>query len=287
MKIALCYSGQPRTWRKCHEGHMKFIDRLKSHFGAEVDVFCHAWDFNTLPHALLAKPGEENKPDFLRVTAEMLSEEEKAEIIQAYKPKSFLFENQAISKQKNLDLYFNALKNINEHGSASIEFAGSQFYAVMRSAALKKKYEFDNDFRYDMCIRIRYDLQLNDHQTNWFFSHENTDARRPRYNTFYACHIAKDHDQFPYHRLGDAFWYADSVTFDRTCDFYRWIPIIGTRSFNGSQIKTENVLYFYAKMLRMSVYPLTFDPKLCRQDDYLEQRVKAGLDGELQSNDVI
>jgi len=287
MRIALCFSGQPRTWQKCHQGHMKFVDRLKSHFGAEVDVFCQAWDFNTLPHALLAKPGETDKPDFLRVEADLLTEQDKAELIKAYKPVSFLFENQAISKQKNLDLYFNALKNANEHGHVSIEFAGSQFYAVMRSAALKKKYEFDNHFRYDMCIRIRYDLHLDDHQINWFFSHENTDARRPRYNTFYACHTAKDHSQFPFHRLGDVFWYADSVTFDRICDFYRWIPIIGTRSFNGNQIKTENVLYFYAKMFRMNVYPLTFDPKIQRANNYLEQRIKAGLPEELDPIDAI
>ena len=288
MRIALCFSGQPRTWRKCYPGFEMFIERLKSHFGADVDVFCQAWDFNTVPHAILAKKeGDSNMPDFIRVKGQLLSEAEKNDIITAFKPKAFIFENESTSKQKNQDLYFDALKNVNEHGYVSIEFAGSQFYAVMRAAALKKKYELDNNFRYDMCIRMRYDLFLDEHQINWFFSHENTDARRPRYNTFYSCHTAKDNEQFPFHRLGDVFWYADSITFDRICDFYRWIPIIGTKSFNGQQIKTENVLYFYAKMFRMNIYPLTIDPKVCRQEDYVEKLIEAGLPGELKHHELI
>lgn len=289
MKIAICFSGQPRTWHKCYPGFAKFIERLKSHFGADVDVFCQAWDFNTVPHAVLAKAhnSDSTMPDFIRVKGEPLTDSEKNDLINTLNPKAFVFENEAISKQKNQDLYFNALKNVNEHGHISIEFAGSQFYAVMRSAALKKKYELDNNFRYDMCIRMRYDLYLDDHQINWFFSHENTDARRPRYNTFYSCHTGKDHNQFPFHRIGDVFWYADSVTFDRICDFVRWIPIIGTKSFNGEQIKTENVLYFYAKMFRMNIYPLTFDPKICRPENYVDLRLQAGLSAELEPNDII
>lgn len=291
MKIAICISGQPRTWDKCYPSWEKFIQKLNDHFSATTDIFCHAWDFNTPPHAVLAidKLGNNHLvSDFLRVKGQLIDDKEKDTLIQQLKPVSYLFESEEVSKKKTKDLHVQSIKYVNEHGNISIQFAGSQFYGVMRAAHLKKKHELENGFKYDMCIRLRYDLYLNDDQINWFFNPRSGDANIPKYNTFYSCHTGKDGNQFPFHRLGDVFWYADSVTFDRICDFYRWIPMIGTRSFNKQyQIGTEHALYFYAKMLRMNIHALSFDPKVYRQSEYLEQKQQAGLAPELGSHELI
>jgi hypothetical protein len=290
MRIAICLSGQPRTWDKCHKTWNNFIDRLNEKFGASTDIFCHAWDFNTPPHAVLAAHGQASQDlveDYIRVKGQPISADEKLKFLMAIKPVSFLFETQEVSKLKNAELTQRGLVHANEHGGTAIEWAGSQFYGIMRAAALKKKHELDNNFRYDMCIRLRYDLFLDDHQLDWFFNETNTDANIPVYNTFYSCHTGRDENQFPFRRMGDVFWYADSVTFDRICDFYRWLPVIGKKSFNKNLVGTEQALYFYAKMLRMHIHPLTIDPKVYRQSDYLMRKQAAGLTRELSHHELI
>lgn len=283
MKIAICLSGQPRTWEKCLPNFLKFVERLNNHFGATTDIFCHAWDFNTTPHAV-RMAGEASGIEDASV---LVSHEDQQRLLDMLKPVAYLFENQEISNQKATDLIQKGNPHINEHGGTVLDWAGSQFYGVMRAASLKKKYESDNGFRYDMCIKFRYDLFFDDNQINWFFHENNTDTTLPVYNTVYACHIGTDSSQFPFHRMGDLFWYADSVTFDRICDFYRWIPIIGKKSFNNNLVGTEHALYFYIKMLRMNVQRLSIDPKLLRDDDYLNKKTQAGLQGVLDTHEHI
>jgi hypothetical protein len=291
MKIAICMSGQPRTWKKCYPTLVKLIQRLKQTYNTnQVDIFCHGWDFNTLPHAIVAAAGQVTKElvdHYLDIQGIPISEQEKTEFVETYKPVAYLFENQAISKKKILDVYTKGKFHANEHGGSAIEWAGSQFYGIMRAASLKKKHELDNGFRYDVCIRMRYDLFFDDEQLDWFFNEANTDITIPEYNTAYSCHVGKDHVQFPFHRMGDIFWYAESITFDRICDFYRWLPIIGKKTFNKNLIGTEHALYFYIKMLRMNIHPLTVDPKIYRQEDYLTKKEQAGLQGELGHHELI
>jgi len=290
MKIALCFSGQPRTWDKCHPQWDKFKLRLAKHFNADVDVFAHMWDFNTPPHAVMSSPVVNNNDknfDYRRVQGIAITKEERDNFLTALNPVKYIIENESVSKSKPEEIIELNRPNINEYGTCPIEWAGSQFYAIMYAAHLKKMHEFEQGIRYNICFRMRYDLYLDDHQIDWFFNPGNTDARIPRYNTVYSCHTTKDASSIPFHRLGDIFWYADSPTFDRICDFYRWLPTIGSRCFNGQWTSTEHSLYFYAKMLRMHVKGLSLDPKVYRQSDYIDRKIQSGLSAELGGHELI
>jgi len=291
MKIALCFSGQPRTWDKCNPTWQKLISKIKDKYDVEtIDTFCHAWDFNTPPHAVLAADGAVSKhlvDDYITIKGTPLSEEERSAFLSALNPVRYMFHDETHSKDRPKELRKWAELQKERHGGTPLEWAASQFYAVMHSAHLKKQHEIENNFRYDICFRMRYDLFFDDHQIDWFLSDESKDLVYPEYNTFYSCHTGKDQNQYPFHRMGDIFWYADSVTFDRICDFYRWMPIIGRRSFNENHVSTEHALYFYAKMLRMNVRPISIDPKVYRQSDYIERKLAAGLDGGLGGHELI
>ena len=39
MKIAICFSGQPRSWEKCHEAWFKFIENIKQIYNATQITF--------------------------------------------------------------------------------------------------------------------------------------------------------------------------------------------------------------------------------------------------------
>lgn len=291
MKIAICLSGQPRTWEKCSPTWFKLVEKIKEKYQVDqVDFFCHAWDFNTSPHAVLAAKGMASEgivDDYIRVQGVALSDMEKQSMIDTIKPIKYKFESETTSKSKYAETYQAAQFHAPEHGGTTLDWCASQFYGVMYAAHLKKQYEYENNFQYDICFRLRYDLFLNDHQINWFLNPESGDFESPIFNTVYSCHTAKDGSQFPFHRFGDVFWYADSVTFDRICDFYRWLPILGRRSFNNNLVGTEHALYFYVKMLKMHVRPITIDPKVFRQEDYLDKKIAAGLQGALDGHELI
>ena len=291
MKIAFCFSGQPRTWEKCLPTWRKFEKRLSNILGAEVDYFCHAWNFNTPPHAVLAAddgPSKDIVDDYLTVKGVELESTELRNFINSINPVDFVLEDEVISKSRVKEVRAWAELHKPVHGGTSLEWAASQFYAVMYAAHLKKKYEVENNFRYDMVYRMRYDLFLDDHQLEWFFDDRSGDFNIPKFNHFYSCHTARDNSQFPFHRMGDIFWYADSITFDRICDFYRYLPIIGNRCFpRGGRVGTEHALYFYAKMLRMEVQPISIDPKIYRQSSYIDWKRKAGLEESIGGHELI
>jgi hypothetical protein len=290
VRIAFCISGQPRTWRKCVPGWKKFEQRLKEITGAEqVDYFCHAWDFNTPPHVVLANAVDNTgiAETYTSVKGITISQQEKEDLIAEINPVSIKWENESVSKRRSSITWERGTVNANEHGQPVMAWAASQFYGVMQAAELKKTYEYENFFTYDYVFKLRFDLFLDDHQIDWFFNKDSRDFVEPAHNTVYTCHTRKDPAQFPFHRFGDIFWYSDSYSFDKISRFYDWLPCIGSRSFISNDIATEHVLYFYAKMLKMSVRAISIDPKIFRQSNYLELKQQAGFAEGLGGHELI
>lgn len=279
MRIALCFSGQLRTWRKTITQFKKFISILEDK-GHTVDVFCHMWNFNTYPNAIAA-----SMQDFSPYV--IVEQTEIKELISELNPKSFLVEQEssALSAQQSilnvtnkfiLDTY-----GINYYG----HFFAPQFYSVMRSAYLKRKYESDNNLVYDCCFRLRYDLWFIDDQLDYFFtkSHE---FQQPMGGTIFSVHNSIQQD-FPYYRTGDIFWFSNSDTFDRICDFYRWLKLLGPRVFGDYENPPiEGTFYFYLKFLNLNIKNLHADPSIARSDNYQYLRQQAGYDGVMSCDKI-
>ena len=292
IRVAVCFSGQLRTWRNCISSWEKLFAGIKAATGADqIDVFAHSWDFNTQPHAVLRmEDGDSNITDWLRVDHVALPSGEKEDYISRLNPLKAVFEDAEVSKIKFRQLLDQAEPDVGAHGDVELAWAASQFHSVMYAAHLKKMYEIKNKFRYDICFRMRNDLYFDAHQINWFLSEQSDDLNIPKHNTVYTCHTQTDSQQFPFRKFGDIFWYADSTTFDRICNFYRWLPIIGAKSFiqgEGLPKSTEHSLYFYSKMMGMDVRPITVDPKVFRGKDYVEQKKAAGLGNEIGGHELI
>ena len=289
-RIAICISGQPRTWERCHPSWVKLITKLEALHNATTDIFCHAWDFNTVPHKIMHQALDKGVEDKSTLN-QPISQEEKDRLIDLLKPKVCLFEDESISHSSVDDLFGN-IKFVpyrEFYGDPVVFWAGSQFYGVMRAAHLKKKYEYENSFKYDMCLRLRYDLMLDDIQLENYVDAVNFSL--PEYNVVRSCHTsaAGFSAGFPFRKLGDIFWYSDSITFDRICDFYRWFPIMGKKAFAYNEnIFVENVFYYYARMLNINVKNIQgMDPKVCRLDNTLDFKKQYGLNLEYESHEII
>ena len=250
MRIAVCFSGQTRSWNQCKESHKILIGTLREKYGAEVDIFTHTWDFNTPPFGISTTiiPAEYNQ-----IQSVSLTNDEKGDLIDFLSPKKFAFDNELVSRKSVTDTQKSSYLYLNK-GMWNPTFSASQFYSILKAAELKKQYETENNFFYDICFRIRYDLFLDN--IEYFV---NNDMVLPSENEVCSCHTIKEES-----RLGDVFWYSDSQTFDKICDFYNWFPQAVISNLFQKTALTENIFYHYADSHHINIKSLRTDPKIIR-----------------------
>jgi hypothetical protein len=138
MKIALCLSGQPRY---LEEGFYFIQKYLLSKY--KIDVFIHTWwdedDINKNFKFTNIKRNGTYDPESLKKIEEF------------YSPKKMMVEPQII---------FESFEEVNYGGLHPISVPSS-FYSLMKSNDLKKEYEKNNKFKYDVVIRCRFDIVIN------------------------------------------------------------------------------------------------------------------------------
>lgn len=245
-KVAICFSGQLRTWRKCKDTWIHILEHAGSR--ENIDVFCHIWNFNSIPNSV---PGID-KP------SEPVAESEIQEIIDLLRPKKYLVES---SKEF---LPFDSNQAIT-HGPFI-----SQFYGIMRAANLKRQYEIENNLQYKAVVRARYDAYYTHNMTEFY--------RNVAKMTMHGFHMGWTPTEFK-GRMGDIFWIADSDTYDLIADYYinlgyidkKWFTSPGQTSFTP-----EFVFYHYLKKNNIQLQNNHWDVKLFRQSAKLSFAKKEG-----------
>lgn len=254
MRIAVCISGQPRTWNKCYQTW----NNLFSKFDAEVDYFYHLWDFNSLPQILND------------LTPQPVSQQELDDIQSVLKPKKFLIENYEKSMKVMNDIR-DAGRKYPLSGGTPVHWSGSQFYSIMRASQLKRSYELENNIEYDVCFKMRTDLYF----TPMVIHHFVNEFETPAINTIYSCHNSHS-GIFPPFRIGDIFYYSNSITFDVLSEFYRFLPIVGIRPFGHDDNPPEVPFTFYIKMMQIKNKRKYVDPKVMRTEEYAVKKEAQG-----------
>ena len=142
-KVALIYSGQPRHLRECHRNHREnFWDRNPDW---EVDVFAHVWyDKSWVGSYFWDQYKDRGKWDADLVP--FMEENWKPKGLEFEEPKQFICDWQPDPR------FPHPVNNII-----------SMFYSLEKANDLKKKYEEENNFKYDCVVRLR---------TDEFFFHE-------------------------------------------------------------------------------------------------------------------
>lgn len=144
MRVALCLSGQTRTYKKCFDSQYKYILARYS-----PDVFIHTWLYDGLyPKTsdnlhYCANYNIDNYDKYLNDNHLIQSD-----IFSLYKPKKCSVEH----PDKN---YF-----IQQSPVAVPKFFNAimMYYSIFYSNRLKQEYELQRNFKYDFVIRCRFDL---------------------------------------------------------------------------------------------------------------------------------
>jgi hypothetical protein len=145
-KTAICLSGIPKFWDKAlHSIHTWF---------PEADIFIHTWlvdladlNIHTVHDIEYYKTLNSDYNNFNK-------------IIECFKPKNICIEDFNIKqslflkqKQKYIDAGIddNNLKNTSQL---------SMFYSIREACNIKTKYELDNNIKYDIVVRMRFDSDI-------------------------------------------------------------------------------------------------------------------------------
>jgi hypothetical protein len=281
MRIAFCLSGQLRTWRSCYQSWQLLFERFKEQVIIngntqyspyvdelfEVDYFIHTWDFNTIPHFKwdmnwdepdLIKRGKLLEPFTNSYTS--IDKKEIEEILNILKPKKTIIENWEVSKnrEKIMDDVASS-QTIHKHPMKShISWAGSQLYSILKSAYLKREYELENKFEYDLCIRSRFDLNF-DKNNRMIFAR---DFEIPKSKTIYSVH-SQAINKYPFNIIGDILYYSDSQTFDLLSSMYDHMPHIEQSAFHNG-VKIEEVMTYIVRMFQLNNKVTDFAPTVTR-----------------------
>lgn len=255
MKVAICFSGQVRTWQYCHQN---WADNL-FHLG-EVDYFCHFWDYNSIPAGCLR--GYENIPADI-----LLSEDEKQSIIDTLKPVQIEFESKKMWKYEGDDSWYSKrVTNPLMFGQCD------QFYSLMKSANLKRQHELANNFEYDVVIRMRPD--------SIFVTTPVIENVEP--NIVYNIHQSFD-KQENRPKVADVYFHSDSFTFDQLSWFINDIQSIDNLDIvaSTSNFTPEIAFYYYIKSIGVISARTDITPKVVVTPESMQKK------GLLQGNEIL
>jgi hypothetical protein len=195
------------------------------------------WDFNTDPNSSPSKTSQSVKVD----------PKEIEELLAILQPKKFVIESE---------------RDFNIGSSTqAIQYKPfmSQYYGIMRAGQLKKDYEIENNIMYDVVARARYDAV--------YLTNVSDQYKSVLSGTMHGFHFGWSVDNNR-GRIGDIFWFCDSMTYNIISDFYLNLGTIDVKWFktNGDLI-IEWVFFHYIKKNKIEIENNNWNIKLFRSSE--------------------
>jgi len=185
MRVAVCLSGQLRQWEIAKENQKWFWESCIGTEVKEVDYFIHTWNYS----------GDREGVSQPYITRDV-SQEEFDNVVDWYKPKKYFLDD----KKQN---YFYE----SDHWS-------SLFYSMAQSIMLKREYEIENNFEYDVVIKSRPDVVFD---PIYHFSWEHLEN-----NILYTTHGGNMEHEFGMFNVNDCVFYSNSYTMDLVSQMYSY-----------------------------------------------------------------
>lgn len=191
MKIAVCLSGQPRTIAYTAEN-------IKHYFSEyEVDYFCHAWNYNTYKRK--KENAAENEQPVYWENDTLEDYDQIHSDISRLNPRHLV-----ISDKRTL---------------SKILPWSSLFYSCMMANHYKKMYEYQNNFRYDLVFRARFDTVFNPNCK--FIIHPEFD--KDNYLDIYGLFKSRESNEYNRINVSDYLFYGSSTAMDLISDVFKYV----------------------------------------------------------------
>ena len=157
MKLAVCFSGQPRFINECSPSILKNVFQ-----NYDIDVFAHLWfdeDLRTKPY----KYGGDGGWKYQRISETAIDDFKRI-----YDPVDILVEESCNFYDPYMENDFEVSQNRYWKGSLKepnymerqIKNTLSNFYSMSEVNRLKLRYEYKNKFKYDWVFKFRTDVNV-------------------------------------------------------------------------------------------------------------------------------
>ena len=224
MRVAICFSGMPRALDDGYEYLKHLIEKHKA------DVFVHTWLEDPYEAAYHANFPRENRfidPVYKAPSTSLEERIQKISKIQLlYKPISMTIEKYHIYQK----WYSNNEKYIFYYRHCS------QLESIFLSNQLKRKYETQNNFKYDVVIRCRFDLPLKQEFNFQDYELDKYVYVRDIKAEWNGQEIPKGNKRIE-RCINDMFAFSSSVNMDKWCDLFNYIKEAGEMVYDIELLK--------------------------------------------------
>ena len=202
LKVAVCFSGQPRFWKIAADNIKNFFN-FEGRYSTTIttDYFIHTWDTNTIRY-----------PKTHHWIFENTKQSDTDDIIATYNPKGFEQEEWV------QDTFPRAWD--------------SMFYSFARSMMLKRNYEIANNFEYDIVVKARLDTI---YDPNLKFPIQIVNPGM----CYSSTPISKFPSEFHGNNFDDVIFYGDSKTMDLMGELYDTFKLF--HSSENVEIDRQNI----------------------------------------------
>jgi hypothetical protein len=227
MKLALLITGQPRHIDITYNSIQKNIINI-----LKPDIFIHAW-YDKKNNGL---PIKNSGPTYYKNNKKkyIVDKNTTQKILKYYNPKKYIIEPQIdCTKFIKQDYYID--KNIY---TASPLATYSMYLSLYKCNNLKKKYEIENNIKYDYVIKIRFDILMQD-----TLNIKNIDLIN--YNSPFT------------NGIDDRIFIVSSIISDKICELFNKID----EYYNEEEYKIKYKSLVNEKILQYHLYKLNLKNK--------------------------
>ena len=204
MRIAVCLSGAVRTGIIASKTHFNF---LKNHL-ENTDFFIHTWD-----HETMSAYGLNGRISRFEKFPYPISHHKVDKVQKIYNPKKLVW----AKYHETLTQWPELLKEKFGDNTTCTD-TNPMFINTVLCDELRREYEKENNFEYDLVIKLRFDCVFaQDHYIDEEIEHMQSNGLT---NTLYLSDDCnKLNIQERCLRTEELFWIADSKTMSKACDF--------------------------------------------------------------------
>lgn len=235
-KIAVCLSGQPRWWKFCVQNIKNFFNHehnLYHNKNVETDYFIHIWDTNTWRF-----------PKQQHTIFQNEKHNDLSEIAGAYNPIEI--------KQTEW-----------KEGMFRDRAWDPMWYSFANTILMKRKYEIENNFEYDLVIKARLDVIYD--PTTKFPLH-----RLGSKHCYTSRPITEFPTEFNYFNFDDVIFYGRSNTMNLAGDILKYQQMIYTQDYIDKRHNMHNLdpaanwygpgTGMYDYLFNSAIYPTCVNP---------------------------
>jgi hypothetical protein len=180
MKIAICFSGQPRFVSECYSGiKSNIIEPNRNH---DIDIFVHTWFSDEISEKILYHNEFSSFSGEAKIKKSAIDE-----IKKLYDPLDLMVEqplnflptvNYEGSFSRQIDASHKMGVDKTEYVKMRLNSHYSSLYSIMQANLLKKKHELKNGFTYDWVLKVRFDniiksnIDLSNLDSNFLYHQE-------------------------------------------------------------------------------------------------------------------